>query len=54
MDKLVNVHYLDKEAFLSSNGDNDEEVLVFGKKLKIILFLITKSVLAHYLEKLQK
>ena len=30
MDKLVNVHYLDKEAFLSSNTDDDEEeVLVF-------------------------
>ena len=29
MDKLINLHYLDKDAFFSSNADNDEEVLVF-------------------------
>lgn len=28
MDKLFNVHYLDKYGFLSSNADNSEEVMV--------------------------
>ena len=29
MDKLVNLHYVDKDAFFNINTDNDEEVLVF-------------------------
>ena len=29
MERLVNVHYIDKEAFLSNNADTGEEPLVF-------------------------
>ena len=29
MERLVNVHYMDKEAFLSNNADTGEEPLVF-------------------------
>ena len=29
MGRLVNVHYMDKEAFLSNNADTGEEPMVF-------------------------
>ena len=29
MDKLVNVHYLDKVAFMYGNADEGEEAMVF-------------------------
>ena len=29
MERLVNAHYMDKEAFLSNNADTGEEPLVF-------------------------
>ena len=29
MDKLVNVHYLDKAAFMNGNADEGEEAMVF-------------------------
>ena len=29
MDRLVNVHYLDKETFMKGNADEGEESMVF-------------------------